>query len=190
MDVQSCCNSFAYLTNCFFDVLVVVAVVASYTQSLVSCSALFKAFLDLTLCKWRIWCLESGKFLLVESRIRGILLVESGILGFRIQNTAQEPGIALNRTWNPESKFRWQRRESSTWNPESAAWIPESKTVSDSLTLDDRPYIIKKKRRTIAIKEHKIGKPNEKGIICERNWTECNGQAKTCISPVLIKLYF
>ena len=180
MDVRSCCNSFAYSTNRFFDVLVVVAVVASYTQSLVSCSALFKAFLDLTSCKQGIWFLESGKF----------LLVESGILGFRIQNTAQEPGIALNRTWNPESKFHWQRRESSTWNPESAPWIPESKTVSDSLTLDDRPYIIKKKRRTIAIKEHKTGKPNEKGIICERNWTECNGQAKTCISPVLIKLYF
>ena len=103
MHVQS--SYFAYSTNCFFDVLVVVAVVASYTQSLVSCSALFKAFLDLTLCKWGIWFLESGKFLLVESRIRGILLVESGILGFRIQNTAQEPGIALNRTWNPESKF-------------------------------------------------------------------------------------
>ena len=58
MHVQSCC--FAYSTNCFFDVLVVVAVVASYTQSLVSCSALFKAFLDLTSCKRGIWFLVSG----------------------------------------------------------------------------------------------------------------------------------
>ena len=95
MHVQSCCNSFAYSTHCFFDVLVVLAVVASYTQSLVSCSALFKVFLDLTSCKRGIWFLESGTF----------LLVESGILGFRIQNTVQEAGIAQNRIWNPESKF-------------------------------------------------------------------------------------
>ena len=72
--MQSCCNSFGYSTNCFVDVLVVVAVVASYTQSLVSCSALFKAFLDLTSCKRRIWFLESGKFLLVESGIRELCL--------------------------------------------------------------------------------------------------------------------
>ena len=175
MHVQSCCNSFAYSTNCFFDVLVVVAVVASYTQSLVSCSALFKAFLDLTSCKRRIWFLESGKFLLVESGIREFCLWNPE---FWVQNP-EYSSRTWNRTWNPESKFHWQRLESSTWNPESAAWIPESKTVLDSLTLDDRPYNIKKKRRTIAIKEHKIGKPNEKGNICECNWTECNGQAKT-----------
>ena len=71
-------------------------------KSLVSCSALFKAFLNLTECKQRIWFLESGKF----------FPVDSGILRFRIQNTAQESGIALNRTWNPESKFHWQRLES------------------------------------------------------------------------------
>ena len=99
-------------------------------KSLVSCSALFKAFLNLTECKQRIWFLESGKF----------LFVESAILGFWIQNTAQESGIALNRTWNPESKFHWQRLESSTWYPESAAWIPESKTVLVSLTWGDQPY--------------------------------------------------
>ena len=49
---------------------------------------------------------ESGKF----------LLVESGILGFGIRNTAQ--GIR-NPTydWNPESKFHWQSPESRIWNP-------------------------------------------------------------------------
>ena len=99
-------------------------------KSLVSCSALFKAFLNLTECKQRIWFLESGKF----------LFVESAILGFWIQNTAQESGIALNRTWNPESKFHWQRLESSTWNPESGAWNPESKNVLDSLTWGDQRY--------------------------------------------------
>ena len=55
-------------------------------KSLVSCSCAIQGpVLKLTLCKRRIWFLESGKF----------LLVEFGILGFRIQNTAQESGIAL-----------------------------------------------------------------------------------------------
>ena len=53
-------------------------------KSLVSCSALFNAFLDLISCKQRIWFVESGKF----------LLVESAILAFWIQNTALK---------NPES---------------------------------------------------------------------------------------
>ena len=45
------------------------------------------------LCK-RVWVPESGKF----------WLVESGILGFAIQNTAQ--GIwKPTEEWNPESKF-------------------------------------------------------------------------------------
>ena len=53
----------------------------------------------------------------------------SGILGFRIQNTAQ--GIR-NRTndRNPESNLHWQRLESSTWNPQSTAWGPESIRLS------------------------------------------------------------
>ena len=88
-------------------------------KSLVSCSVLFKAFLNLTSCKRWIWFLESGQFLLVQSEIRGVLLVEPGILGSWIQNTAQEPGIALNRTWNPESKFHWQRLESGVGGVES-----------------------------------------------------------------------
>ena len=63
----------------------------------------------------------------MESRLNpeseNILLVESGILGFGIRTTVQ--GIQ-NPTddWNPESKFHWQRLESSIWNP-------ESKTVLD-----------------------------------------------------------
>ena len=48
---------------------------------------------------------ESGKF----------LLVESGILGFVIRNSAQ--GIR-----NPSND---SNPESSTWNPESQAWNPE-----------------------------------------------------------------
>ena len=78
-------------------------------KSLVSCSALFKAFVNLTECKQIIWFVESGKF----------LPAESGILGFRIHNTAQEPGIALHRTWNLESKFHWQSLESGVRGVES-----------------------------------------------------------------------
>ena len=44
---------------------------------------------------------ESGK----------ILLVETGILGFRIQNTAHWIWNFTN-DWNPESKFHWLRLES------------------------------------------------------------------------------
>ena len=73
-----------------------------------------------------------------ESKIRipeskKFLLVESGILGFRIRNTAQGIRNPTNN-WNPESKFHWQRLESSTWNPESKEWNPESKIVLDSLS--------------------------------------------------------
>ena len=66
--------------------------------------------------------LEPGKF----------PLVESGILGFGIRNTAQGIRNPTN-DWNPDSKFHWERLGSSSWNPESTAWNPESKTVLDSL---------------------------------------------------------
>ena len=57
------------------------------------------------------------------------LLVEFGILGFRVQNIAQ--GI-----WNLagiQGPLTLMNPESSTWNPESMAWNPESKTVLNSL---------------------------------------------------------
>ena len=71
-------------------------------------------------CSWKVECVK-------------FLLVESGILGFGIRNTAQ---VIRNPTndWSLESKFHLQRLKSSTWNPESMAWNPESKTVLDSLT--------------------------------------------------------
>ena len=166
MHVQSCC--FAYSINCFFDVLVVVAVVASYTQSLVSCSALFKAFLDLTSCKRRIWFLESGKF----------LLVESGILGFRIQNTVQEAGIALNRIWNPESKFHLQRLESSTWNPESGIRGVDSR-IQDCLgfpNIDDRSYNIKRKDEPLPSRNTRLENQTKRAIYVSA--TELNAMAK------------
>ena len=49
-----------------------------------------------------------------------------------IRNSSQD--------WNPESKFHWQRLESSTWNLESTAWNPESKTVLDSLLWGDKAF--------------------------------------------------
>ena len=59
--------------------------------------------------------------------------MESGILGFGIRNTARN----LTNDWNPESKFHWQRLKSSTLDPESTAWNPESKTVLDSVAWGD-----------------------------------------------------
>ena len=65
---------------------------------------------------------ESGK----------ILLVDSGILGFGIRNTAhKESGIPLAiGIQNPSSTQK-------DWNPESMAWNPDSKTVLDSLLCGD-----------------------------------------------------
>ena len=68
--------------------------------------------------------------------LRKYFLLKSGILGFGIRNTAQRIWNPT-KDWNPESKFYQQRRESSTWNPESRAWNPESKTVLDPLTWGD-----------------------------------------------------
>ena len=65
-----------------------------------------------------LWNPESGKILLVVSGIWKILLVESGILGFGIRNTAQGIRNPTN-DWNPQSKSNWERLEWSTWNPES-----------------------------------------------------------------------
>ena len=83
--------------------------------------------------------LESGKFLLAEL---GILALEnhandwnseSKFYWQKIRNPV--PGTRNPyKDLNPESKFHWHRLESSTWNPGSTAWNPESKTVLDSLT--------------------------------------------------------
>ena len=61
-----------------------------------------------------------------------ILLVDSGILGFGIRNTAhKESGIPLAiGIQNPSSTQK-------DWNPESMAWNPDSKTVLDSLLCGD-----------------------------------------------------
>ena len=64
------------------------------------------------------------------------LLVNSGILEYGTQKTAQGIRNSTNDC-NPESKFHWQRLESSSWNPESTEWNPESKTVLDSLVRDE-----------------------------------------------------
>ena len=148
MQVQSCCNSFAYSTNCFFDVLVVVAVVASYTQSLVSCSVLFKAFLNLTECKQRIWFPES-----------------SGIRNPGLQNPEYSSKTRNRTTSHLESRIQVPLTKTGIRSPRRGiqnpglSWIPLHGAIN----------LIKKKRRTITIKEHKIGKPNEKGNICELN---------------------
>ena len=63
----------------------------------------------------------------MESGIHKVLVVESGIVGFGIQNAAQgiqDPAY----DWDPESKFPL------TEYPESTALNPESKTVLNFLT--------------------------------------------------------
>ena len=66
-----------------------------------------------------------------------ILLVESGILGSKIRNTAQGIRNPTNN-WNLESKFYWPRLAFSTWIPGSTVWNPESKTVLGSLTWSNK----------------------------------------------------
>ena len=104
---------------------------SSFFLYLNSASNLVTIITGITQCKG-IRIPESGKFVFVESG--KTLLVESAILGYGIRNQLNEAGVPLN----PESKFHWQTLECSTWNPESTAWNPQSKTVLDSFTWGDR----------------------------------------------------
>ena len=81
---------------------------------------------------------------------------------FVIRNTAQRFRIPTNDR-NLESKFHWQRLESSTWNPESTAWNLESKTVLDSLAWGDL-YILPYRRsvRPHSTAAHRIDVAAEK----------------------------
>ena len=68
-----------------------------------------------------LWNVNSGIREIVACGIRNlgkILLVESRILGFEIQNTAQGIRNPTN-DWNTESIFPWQRLGSNTCNPAS-----------------------------------------------------------------------
>ena len=113
-----------------------------------------------------------------------------GIRNPGLQNQEYSTRIR-NRTWNPESKFHWQTLESSTWNPESAAWISESKTVLDSLTVG-RLTLLKRKDEPLPSRNI-----DWKVNICERNWAECSGKAKTimrkcifaCVNKTLLLLH-
>ena len=89
---------------------------------------------------WRSFATWSQKK--VEKTMEGSILHcvrDSGIqenIACGIRNTAQ--GIwNPTKEWNTESKFYWQRLQSSNWNPESMAWNPECKTVLDSLIWGD-----------------------------------------------------
>ena len=74
-----------------------------------------------------------------DSTFPKIVFVESGILGFAMRNIAEGIQNSTN-DWNsgvPESKFHWEKQESSSWNREFTVWNPESGTVLDSLTWAD-----------------------------------------------------
>ena len=68
--------------------------------------------------KWKNGFWNQGNFCLWTPEFGIILHVESRIVSFGIRNTLQRIRIPFN-DWNSESKFHWQRLESSTWNPES-----------------------------------------------------------------------
>ena len=66
----------------------------------------------------------------------GKFLVEFGILGVGIRNTLSSSNPDPANDWNPNNPNSPDKKnvESSSWNPESAAWYSQSKTVLDSLT--------------------------------------------------------
>ena len=88
-----------------------------------------------------------------------------GIRNSGLQNP-QYSSRARNRTTSHlESRIQVPLTKSGIRSPRRGiqnpglSWIPLHGAIN----------LIKKKRRTIAIKEHKIGKPNEKGNTCELN---------------------
>ena len=64
----------------------------------------------------------------------------SGILDLGIRNTELQEIQTATDNWNPESKLTEKDLESSTWNPETTAWNPESKTVLDSLPWGNKVF--------------------------------------------------
>ena len=73
---------------------------------------------------WKVLC--TLERLHVTERIlesEKILLGYSGLLGFGIGSTAQEPLRNPTNFWNPESKFRWQRLESIDVTSKELYWI-------------------------------------------------------------------
>ena len=132
-------------------------------KSLVSCSTLFKAFLDLTECKQGIWFVESEKF----------LYEESAILGFWIQKYSTR---IRNRTKSQlESRIQVPLTKTGIQYLESRIPGVESR-IQDCLRF---PYcgainFINKKRRTIAIKEHKDLKAKREGqyMWAQLNWMQ------------------
>ena len=80
-----------------------------------------------------IWIPESRNLLLLESWIRGNFAY--GIRNSGLWNPEYSSRFRNHTNdWNPESKFHWQRLESSNCTPDSTAWNPESQTVLDILT--------------------------------------------------------
>ena len=137
----------------------------SILKSIVSCSALFKAqsstspYVNGGSGFWnpRNFCLWNPESWASESRIQ--LKNPESHLESRIQVPLTNAGIEYLESGIRGVDSRIQ----------DCLGFPYSGVIN----------LIKKKRRTIAIKEHKIWKPNKKGNICERNWAECSGKAKT-----------
>ena len=116
----------------------------------------------------------------------------SGIQDFGIQNRAQ---VLQNPTkaWNPESTFHWKRLESSTRNPQSTEWDPESKTVLYSLTWGDSTGLRTAsyhKADIKAIRPLSVGSTRLSAVGCCIKWAPHRSRKKgkiDAVAPYLVK---
>ena len=82
------------------------------------------------------WYPDSGVWKMFACRIRN----PGKFFLWNPESRALESRIEIKyptKEWNLESKFHWKRLESSTRNPESMEWDPESRSVLYSLTWGD-----------------------------------------------------
>ena len=94
-----------------------------------------KAYKEVWIFEWIIWLSYRPIYRILIPESAKFLLVESGILGFGIWNTAQ--GIRNLKAIFGIRKLSSTEKtpEASTWNPDSTAWNPESKCfLLDSLS--------------------------------------------------------
>ena len=94
----------------------------TYSLYFTTVTMVFASFLSFhPPCKGIDWIVESGKFLLVESRIWEMWVLDCRILGFGVQNTAQGIWNPTN-VWNLESKFHWQRIQKPVPGIQNPRW--------------------------------------------------------------------
>ena len=126
-DIQRCKNFFQHYTLlqdiCFFSA-------GSFFPGY-----FLARFLSLEISLESRRCPESGKVLLLEYGIQQSFALKGGILGFGTRNTAQ--GIWNSLTIGIQNQVPLSRHpKCSTWNLETMAWNPETKTVAHNTWVD------------------------------------------------------